>query len=97
MTFDWLEDSLLKKAPMRAETFLLSRRIKVEQKAKAEKAAMRNENISKGGSLHQMIRSLSLSLTSLLVRTFGKGCIDAKLEIDSGTITRVNSKPSSPC
>ncbi|MCJ1398129.1 hypothetical protein MMC11_001326 [Xylographa trunciseda] len=48
VTWDWLEDSLLAKRPLRAGDFLLKSQVKAKVKAKATKKETRDDNILKG-------------------------------------------------
>lgn len=51
VTFDWLEDSLMKGSRKWEKPYLLSRQVKIDAKAKAEKKVVRKENIQKGCKL----------------------------------------------
>lgn len=51
VTFDWLEDSLMKGCRKKDGPYLLSRQFKIAVKAKVKKKTVRKENIQKGCKL----------------------------------------------
>ncbi|MCJ1281427.1 hypothetical protein MMC26_000746, partial [Xylographa opegraphella] len=48
VTWDWLEDSLLAKRPLRTGGFLLKSQLKAKAKVKATRKGARDDNIMKG-------------------------------------------------
>ena len=49
VTWDWLEDSLLAKRPLRTGDFFLKGQVKTKAKVKATRKEIRDDNIIKGG------------------------------------------------
>ena len=51
VSYDWLEDSLMKRSPRKEGEYLMHRKIKAIAKAKAKKKVVRKENLKAGGLL----------------------------------------------
>ena len=52
VSFDWLEDSLMKGRPRDERDYLMAPRVKVEATTKAKKKKARRENIKKGSKFN---------------------------------------------
>ena len=52
VSFDWLEDSLMKGRPRDERDYLIAPRVKVEAATKAKKKKARRENIKKGSKFN---------------------------------------------
>jgi hypothetical protein len=48
VSFDWLEDSLMKQSPKNARDYLMVPMTKVKAETKAKKKMLRKKNIAKG-------------------------------------------------
>lgn len=51
VSYDWLEDSLMKRSPKKEGEYLMRRKVKAIAKAKAKKKVVRKENLKAGGLL----------------------------------------------
>lgn len=51
VSYDWLEDSLMKRSRKKEGEYLMRRKIKAIAKAKAEKKVVREKNLLAGGLL----------------------------------------------
>ncbi|MCJ1389867.1 hypothetical protein MMC18_002724 [Xylographa bjoerkii] len=77
VSWDWLEDSLLAKRPLRVGDFLLKGQVKAKVKAKATRKETRDDNIKKGSrcTSHRYFRLCKLISG---VGLFEKGCDEFK-------------------
>lgn len=53
VSFDWLEDSLMKMVPQKIAQYLMVPRVKAAAETKAKKKTIRKKNIAKGSKTSQ--------------------------------------------
>ena len=84
MTFDWLEDSLLKSTRRKEGPYLLNQFFKEKEKAKAKKKAVRKEKITNG--CKWLLRTLlaTKSTDQWIVLKFEKDCDNFRTTMHTG-------------
>ncbi len=86
VSFDWLEDSLMKGSPKQEGPYLMNRQVKVAAKVKAEKKAVRKENIQKGCELPSNPHFATRETADRPeVEVFDKSCREFRDAMHSGT------------
>ena len=85
VTFDWLEDSLLKGTRKKEGPYLLNQFFKEKEKAKAKKKAVRKEKITNGCKwlLRALLTTKSTDLRTVL--KFEKDCDNFRTIMHTGT------------
>ena len=90
VTFDWLEDSLLKRTRKREGPYLLNRFFKAKEKAKAKKKTVRKQKITNGRKWYTIFPCPHLA-KKLAVLKFEKDCDDFRSTMHTGTHNKASA------
>jgi len=74
VSFDWFEDSLMKKKPLREHDFRMDRRVKEAAQRKLHKKARREANIVEGSMPNFFPLRVDVEVDAITVKRFERGC-----------------------
>jgi len=87
VSFDWFEDSLMKKRPLREYDFRMDRRVKEAAQRKLHKKARREANIAEGSmasSLSPIAVPFDAEVDKTTVKRFERGCQEFIKNMNAG-------------
>ena len=97
VSFDWFEDSLMQKRPLREQDFRMDRRVREIAQRKQRKKAKREANIAEGSmasSLPSIAIPCNAEVDQTLVKRFERGCQEFVENMNAGKLLFHRFKPS---